>query len=119
VILHNDIDMPFPKRARSRGRAAVPGTCSSAIRRPTVIWAHAGVGRIVQPGEGPAGDDGTPALASPQLKNFFIDISWSEMAKYVVATPETTAAMADLINRYPDRFLFGQTRSGRPTRGST
>ena len=29
------------------------------------------------------------------------------MAKYVVATPETIAAMADLINRYPDRFLFG------------
>ena len=29
------------------------------------------------------------------------------MAKYIVATPESTAAVADLINRYPDRFLFG------------
>ena len=46
-------------------------------------------------------------LASPKLANFFIDISWTELAKYVVATPETTQAMADLINRYPDRFLFG------------
>ncbi len=46
-------------------------------------------------------------LAAPQLKNFFIDISWTELAKYIVETPETTAAMADLINRYPDRFLFG------------
>jgi hypothetical protein len=24
-----------------------------------------------------------------------------------MATPETTKAVADLINRYPDRFLFG------------
>ena len=28
-------------------------------------------------------------------------------AKYLVATPETTQSAADLINRYPDRFLFG------------
>jgi predicted TIM-barrel fold metal-dependent hydrolase len=41
------------------------------------------------------------------MKNFYVDISWTELAKYIVATPETTAAAADLINRYPDRFLFG------------
>jgi hypothetical protein len=29
------------------------------------------------------------------------------VAKYLVATPETTRVSADLINRYPDRFLFG------------
>ncbi len=29
------------------------------------------------------------------------------MAKYLVATPESTRIAADLINRYPDRFLFG------------
>jgi predicted TIM-barrel fold metal-dependent hydrolase len=29
------------------------------------------------------------------------------LAKYIVATPETIAATADLINRYPDRFIFG------------
>jgi len=37
----------------------------------------------------------------------YIDISWDEVAKYVVATPESTAAAADVINRHPDRFLFG------------
>ena len=36
-----------------------------------------------------------------------IDISWDEVAKYVVATPESTRATAELINRHPDRFLFG------------
>ena len=46
-------------------------------------------------------------LANPQAKNFYVDVSWIELAKYIVATPESTGAMADLINRYPDRFLFG------------
>src|SRR4029450_7465539 len=36
-----------------------------------------------------------------------IDISWDEVAKYLVATPETIQAAADLINRHPDRFVFG------------
>ena len=35
------------------------------------------------------------------------DISWDELAKFVVATPEETAEMARIINQYPDRFLFG------------
>jgi len=39
------------------------------------------------------------------------------MAKYVVATPETTAAMADLINRYPDRFLLGTDQVGPTDQG--
>jgi hypothetical protein len=36
-----------------------------------------------------------------------IDISWDETAKYVTSTPETVAATAALIEKYPDRFLFG------------
>ena len=47
------------------------------------------------------------ALADPALAHVSIDISWDEVAKYLVATPETTQAVADLINRHPDRFLFG------------
>ena len=29
------------------------------------------------------------------------------MAKYVVSTPESTKNAAALVNKYPDRFLFG------------
>ena len=29
------------------------------------------------------------------------------MAKYIVATPESTKNAAAVVNRYPDRFLFG------------
>ena len=30
-----------------------------------------------------------------------------EVAKYIVVSPESIRITADLINRYPDRFLFG------------
>jgi hypothetical protein len=37
----------------------------------------------------------------------YFDLSWDEVAKYIVASPAATQIMADLINRFPDRFLFG------------
>jgi Glutaminase len=46
-------------------------------------------------------------LKDPQFSNVYFDISWDEVAKYLVATPESVKIAADLINRYPDRFLFG------------
>ena len=46
-------------------------------------------------------------MSNPALSHVNVDISWDEVAKYLVATPEATRAAADLINRYPDRFLFG------------
>jgi hypothetical protein len=46
-------------------------------------------------------------LADPALRHVHFDISWSEVAKYLVATPEAIARSAQVINRYPDRFLFG------------
>jgi hypothetical protein len=47
------------------------------------------------------------ALANPQSGNIYIDISWTEVAKYVTETPEATANTAAVINKYPDRFLMG------------
>jgi hypothetical protein len=46
-------------------------------------------------------------LADPQLKHVNFDISWDEVAKYIVATPEATRLTAALIEKYPDRFLMG------------
>jgi hypothetical protein len=105
-ILHNDIDMPFPKPGQEPW--VVPQLRDLLLRHPdaVVIWAHAGVGRIVHPIKDQLAMM-ERGLANPRMKNFYVDISWTELAKYVVATPESTAAMADLINRYPDRFVFG------------
>jgi hypothetical protein len=47
------------------------------------------------------------ALSNPELSHLYMDISWDETAKYIVATPESLQATAALINRHPDRFLFG------------
>ena len=46
-------------------------------------------------------------LSDPALSHVYFDISWDEVAKYVVASPQTTALTADLLERYPDRFLMG------------
>jgi predicted TIM-barrel fold metal-dependent hydrolase len=106
VILHNDVDMPFPRP----GQDPYPVVQLAALikRHPqtTVIWAHMGLGRIVHPVKDHLGIV-ERGLLNPALKNLYIDLSWDEVAKYVVASPEATRATADLINRYPDRFLFG------------
>ena len=46
-------------------------------------------------------------LADPALSHVVFDISWDEVAKYAVATPETASRVAAMFNKYPDRFLFG------------
>ena len=47
------------------------------------------------------------ALSNPELGHVYIDISWTETAKYITSSPEAIAKTAALINRFPDRFLFG------------
>ena len=117
VLMHCDIDMPFPKPGQEPW--IVPQFRDLLLRHPSVkmIWAHAGVGRVVHGVKDQLGMM-ERIMADPRAKNFYIDISWTETAKYIVATPETTAATADLINRYPDRFLFG-TDEVAPTEQGT
>src|SRR5206468_622075 len=78
------------------------------LRHPqtTIVWAHIGLGRVVRPVADQIGIV-ERALANPGLRHLYFDISWDEVAKYIVATPESIKAVAGLINRYPDRFLFG------------
>lgn len=106
VILHNDIDLPFAKE----GSAPAYFTQVKALlkRHPstTIIWAHMGLGRTVRPPANHAAmiDE---LLRDPALQNVYVDISWDEVAKYFVVSPEATKTLADLMQRYPDRFLFG------------
>jgi predicted TIM-barrel fold metal-dependent hydrolase len=106
VILHNDVDMPFPKPGQEPYQVLQLRDLLKRHPDANVIWAHAGLGRVVRPVKDQLGIM-ERGLANPALKGFYIDISWDEMAKYIVRTPETVAAMADLVNRYPDRWLFG------------
>jgi predicted TIM-barrel fold metal-dependent hydrolase len=106
ILIHNDIDAPFPKPGQPPYQAKQLGDLFRRHPDASIIWAHCGLGRIVRPVK----DQLTiidQALADPALKHVCIDISWDEVAKYLVSTPQTTKAAADLINKYPDRFLFG------------
>jgi len=46
-------------------------------------------------------------LTDPSLSHVSFDISWDEVAKYAIATPESISRVAATLNKYPDRFLFG------------
>jgi predicted TIM-barrel fold metal-dependent hydrolase len=106
VLLHNDVDMPFPKPGQDPWSAKQLGELFRRHPSTTIIWAHIGLGRVVHPVKDQLGIVAR-ALDDPALSHVHMDISWDEVAKYLVATPESVKATAELINRHPDRFLFG------------
>jgi predicted TIM-barrel fold metal-dependent hydrolase len=106
VLIHNDMDMPFAKEG---SQPIYLNQMKALLKRhpnTTIIWAHTGMGRVVRPVKNHAAQL-SEILSDPQFSHVYFDISWNEVAKYMVATPESTRVAADLINRYPDRFLFG------------
>jgi predicted TIM-barrel fold metal-dependent hydrolase len=106
AILHNDIDMPFPKPGQDPYQITQLYELFKRHPKTTIIWAHMGLGRIVHPVKDMAGLI-ERLLSNPELNHVYIDISWDEVAKYLEAKPESLQTTADIINRYPDRFLFG------------
>jgi predicted TIM-barrel fold metal-dependent hydrolase len=116
VLIHNDMDRPFAKEsdteprpsAESSGPAYLDRMKALLLRHPetTIIWAHTGMGRVVRPVRNHAAKL-AEILADPRFSHVNFDISWDEVAKYIVASPESTRIAADLFIRYPDRFLFG------------
>ncbi len=125
VIIHNDIDMPFAKAGTEPIYLTQMKDLLRRHPKTTVIWAHMGLGRVVhptqvQPDSSP--DERSPGyreiveamLEDPTLKHVYFDISWDEVAKYAVASPETVKRTAAAFNRYPDRFLFGTDNVAPP-----
>jgi hypothetical protein len=106
ALIHNDIDAPFPKPGQEPYQMVQLRDLFLRHPKTTIIWAHMGLGRVVRPVKDQLGII-ERALSSPALSHLYVDLSWDETAKYIVATPETIAATAEMINRHPDRFLFG------------
>lgn len=106
VLMHNDVDVPFPKEGTDPVYLSQMKTLLRRHPNVSVIWAHCGLGRIVRPVNKHAAML-EEILSAPDMKNVNFDISWDEVAKYIVSSPESVWITADLINRYPDRFLFG------------
>jgi predicted TIM-barrel fold metal-dependent hydrolase len=129
VILHNDIDMPFAKAGAEP--VFLKQTKDLLRRHPntTIIWAHIGLGRVVAPSQAKASagtaerspvyrDIVVSMLEDSTLGHVYFDISWDEVAKYLVSSPEAARRTAEVFNRYPGRFLFG-TDNVAPTEQAT
>jgi len=105
VVMHNDINTVRPAPGRPANFDDLKALFR-AHRNTTIIWPHTGLGRFVKP---------TPdhlellreMLDSDEYSHVNLDISWDEVAKWVVADDATLDAWAKFLNRYPDRFLFG------------
>jgi len=116
VIIHNDIDVPF---AKTDAEPAYLTQMKAVLRRhprTTIIWAHVGLGRVVHPVQVSAeAAERNPTqvemveaiLTDPAFNHVSFDISWDEVAKYAIATPQSIQRVSTMLNRYPDRFLFG------------
>jgi hypothetical protein len=118
VILHCDIDMPFTRSQWAPIHFNEMRELLSRHPQTTIIWAHTGLGRVVQPITEQASAASatrppahieliTSLLGDPQMRHVHFDISWDEVAKYATATPESIVRVAAMLDRYPDRFLFG------------
>lgn len=106
VILHNDLNTPFPKDGQEPYMLKQLKELFERHQDTTIIWAHIGLGRVVRP---------LPQQLAviekicdtPSMSHVYMDISWDEVAKYATATPEAVESAAEILNKYPDRFLFG------------
>jgi amidohydrolase family protein len=116
VLIHNDIDVPFAKVDTEPAYLTQMKALLKRHPQNSVIWAHVGLGRIVHPVQSSASPAERPTaqmeiveamLTDPSLNHVNFDISWDEVAKYAVATPESIKRVATILNKYPDRFLFG------------
>ncbi len=125
VLIHNDLDVPFAKAGTEPAYLTQMKDLLRRHPKTTVIWAHAGLGRVVYPVQRQAASgaaERSPGhvkvleemLEDPGLRHLHFDISWDEVAKYVVATPDGLARASTLLNRFPDRFLFGTDEVAPP-----
>lgn len=106
VILHNDMHAPFPKEGDEPVFYLQIKELFKKHRDTTIIWAHTGLGRVIQPV-----DDHAKAiegiLNNPNYKHVYFDISWDEVAKYFTTSEGTMNRVTKFLDKYPDRFLFG------------
>jgi amidohydrolase family protein len=106
ALMHNDVDMPFPKPEQEPYQIVQLRELFLRHPKTTIIWAHMGLGRVIRPVNDQLAIIDR-ALSTPGATNVYVDLSWDETAKYIVASPEAIRQTAELINRHSDHFLFG------------
>ena len=75
------------------------------VKNTSLIWAHAGgLGRFIQEG---AGHTQRLQALLDECPNLKLDISWSEVAKQLTATPEKMDTWSKFIEKNSHRICFG------------
>ena len=106
TLIHSDVDVILPHEGE---RPTYLDAFVEVVRRhsgTTIVWAHAGIGRFVEP---------TPdyvglleeILRDDSLDHLYFDLSWDVVAEQIVGAEETRAAWVALVNASPDRFIVG------------
>ena len=106
VSIHNDVDVILP---RSGERPTYFDDFAALLRRHpggSVLWAHAGIGRFVEPTPGYA-DEIESLLTDESLSHLYFDLSWDLVIEQLTADEASLAAWARLLNTWPTRFVFG------------
>src|SRR6185436_16189328 len=93
VLVHSDIDVPFSKHDAKPVYLEQMTALLARHPKAAIIWAHTGLRRVVSPTAGTAGITArAPShlaileslLSNPALRHVSFDLSWDEVAKYVV-----------------------------------
>jgi len=105
AIIHNDINTVRPAPGRPANFDDLK-TVFRAHKSTSIIWAHTGLGRFVKPTADHV-ELLREMLGSDEYSHVNFDISWDEVAKWIVADEASLDAWVKLLNQYPDRFLFG------------
>lgn len=106
VSLHNDVDVILP---RAGERPTYFDDFVALVRAhpgAPLLWAHAGIGRFVEPTPGYAGLIES-LLGDESLSHLYFDLSWDLVAEQLIADEDSLAAWARLLNGWPTRFVFG------------
>ncbi len=102
ALIHCDADVILPRPGDAP--AHLDPFLDLVRKHPetTIVWAHAGLGRFVEPVPGYV-ESLQAALEDETLAHLHMDLSWDVVAEQVAGDP----AWSDLVNRFPDRFLIG------------
>lgn len=106
ALVHNDADVILPNAGARPAHLDTFVALARAHPKTTILWAHAGLGRFVEPTPGYAALlEGL--LRDESLSHLHFDLSWDVVARHLITPPETLAAWAALVSGWPDRFLLG------------
>jgi hypothetical protein len=115
VLIHNDIDVPFAKEGSKPAYLEQMKDLFKRHANVTFIWAHTGLGRVVRPTKDHVALI-EEILRDPGLRHVNFDISWTEVAKYFLASPRQRRAWPRSCNATRTGSYLAATRRRRRIR---